>query len=156
MAMQEAAVQVRSNRRKAILLVCLALVAAFVLFELGVRLLPADAVQYKIQTSFNGGPVITKAGTITDPATVARWRAAVTAQPTGESLVGTLIAQQRGEIMCSGSGGSFASYVFLWHGLPIESVSALPTCIARYMISRAGIPDMGTYIIDPLVQPSQP
>ena len=144
------------NRRKVVLLVCLALVAALVLFEIGVRLLPADAVQYEIQEAADGGPVITGAGTITDPATVARWRAAITAQPSGESLVGTLIAQQRGEIMCSGSGGSFASYTFLWHGLPIESVSALPTCIARYMISRGGIPDLGTYLIDPLVQPFQP
>lgn len=154
MAMRGAAV--RGNLRTVILLVCLALVAAFALLEIGVRLLPADAVQYEIQTSFNGGPVITRAGTITDPATVARWRAAVMAQQSGESLVGTLFAQQRGEIMCSQSGGSFASYVFLWHGLPIESVSALPTCVARYMISRGGIPDLGTYIIDPLVQPAQP
>jgi hypothetical protein len=144
------------NRRAVIPLVCVALVAASALPEIGVRLLPADAVQYEIQTSFNGGPVITRTGTLTDPATVARWRSAVTAQPSGESLVGTLIAQQRAEIMCSGSGGSFASYVFLWHGLPIESVSVLPTCVARYMISRGGIPDLGTYIIDPLVQPAQP
>lgn len=155
MAMRGAAVW--GNRRKATLLVCLALVTAFVLFEIGVRLLPPDAVQYEIQTYFNGSLVNTQAGTITDPATVARWRATVTAHPSGETLVGTLIAQQRGEIMCAGGlAGNTASYVFLWHGLPIESVSALPTCIARYMISRGGIPDLGTYIIDPLVQPSQP
>ncbi|HEX8919153.1 MAG TPA: hypothetical protein VF898_11675 [Chloroflexota bacterium] len=154
MAMRGAVV--RGNRRKVIALVCLGLVAALVLFEMGVRLLPADAVQYEIQTSFNGGPVITRTATLTDPATVARWRAAMTAQPSGESLVGTLIAQQRGEVMCSGSGGTFASYVFLWHGLPTESVSALPTCIARYMIWRGSIPDLGTYVIDPLVQPSKP
>lgn len=152
MAMRGAAF--RGNRRKAILLVCLALVAAFVLFELGVRLLPADAVRYQIQTYFNGDLVSTSAGTITDPATVARWRDAMTAQPSRESLVGTLIAQQRGEIVCTGLGGSAATYVFLWHGLPIESVSPLP-CV-RYVISRGGISDMGTYIIDPLVQPAQP
>jgi len=147
---------IRDNRRKVILLVCLGLVVALVLFEIGVRLLPADAVQYEIQTYFNGDLVSRRAGTITDPATVARWRAAITAQPSGESLVGTVIAQQRGEILCAGLGATIASYVFLWHGLPIESVSALPTCIARYMISRGGIPDLGTYLIDPLVQPSQP
>ena len=80
----------------------------------------------------------------------------MTATPSGESLVGTLIAQQRGEIVCTGLGGSAATYVFLWHGLPIESVSSLPTCIARTMVSRGGIPDLGTYNIDPLVNPSQP
>ena len=145
---------IRGNRRKVILLVCLLFVAAFALFEVGVRLLPADAVQYEIQTYFNGDLVSTRAGTITDPATVARWRAAVTAQPSGESLVGTLIAQQRGEIMCAGGlSSSSASYVFLWHGLPIESVSPLPICYARYMISSGGIPAPGTYFIDPLVQP---
>ncbi len=143
----------RGTRRRVITLACLLLVAAFVLFEIGVRLLPADAVQYEIQTSFNGGPVITRAGTITDPATVARWRAAMTVQPSGESLVGTMIAQQRREITCAGLGSSSATYVFLWHGLPIESVSALPTCIARYMISSGGITALGTYEIDPLVQP---
>ena len=144
---------IRGNRRKVIVLVCLVLVAAFALFEIGVRLLPADAVQYEIQTYFNGDLVSTSAGTITDPATVARWRADMTAQPSGESLVGTLIAQQRGEIMCAGLGGSTASYVFLWHGLPIESVSSLPICYARFMISSGGIPAPGTYSIDPLVQP---
>jgi hypothetical protein len=144
----------RGNRRKAILLVCLALFAALVLFEIGVRLLPADAVQYEIQTYLNGDLVDTRAGTITDPATVARWRDAMIAQPSGESLVGTLIAQQRGEIVCTGLRATIASYVFLWNGLPIESVSSLPAC-ARYLISRGGIPDPETYFIDPPVQLSQ-
>ena len=144
---------VRRNWRKVILLVCLALVAAFVIFEIGVRLLPVDAVQYEIQVSNNGGPVITKIGTITDPATVARWRAAVTAEPSGQSLVGTLIAQQRGEITCAPLSSAAASYIFLWHGWPIESVSTLPVCTETSMISRGGIPDLGTYNIELLIHP---
>ena len=143
----------RGNPRKVILLICLALVAVFVLFEVGVRLLPADAVQYEVQVSTNGGSVITRTGAITDPETVARWRAAVTADPSGQSLVGTLIAQQRGEITCAPLSSAAASYIFLWHGWPIESASTLPVCTETSMISRGGIPDLGTYNIELLIHP---
>ncbi len=153
--------KIRGDRRRAIVVVCLLLVAGFVLFEIGVRLLPADSVRYEIHAfgyKFQGSrPVpydVTKTGTITDRTTIARWRAAVIAEPSGQSLVGTLIAQQRGEITCAGGlAGVTASYVFFWRGLPIESVSQLPTCDSRYMISSGGIPAPGTYLIDPLVQP---
>ena len=152
MAMREA--PVRGNRRKVILLICLALLAAFVLFEIGARLLPADAVQYEVQISTNGGPVITKTGAVTDPATVARWRAAMTAGIEGTSghpLVSTLIAQWRGDQMCAPLGSYSASYVFLWRGLPIESVSPVGTCDEEYTISRGGLPDLRTYYVEHLV-----
>lgn len=145
-----------ANRRKVIVVVCLALVAAIILFEIGVRLLPADEVQYQIKVSINGGPVITRTGAITDQSTVARWRDAMTAGVQGTSghfLISTLIAQQRGEIVCAPLESYTASYVFFWHGLPIESVSPLGTCDEQYIISRGGLPDMNTHYIEHLIQP---
>jgi hypothetical protein len=141
------------NRRKVILLICLVLVASVVLFEIGVRLLPADAVQYEVQGSNNGDSVITRTGTITDSVAVARWRDDVTGSQSGQFLIGTLIAQSREEITCSTLGYYSASYVFLWHGLPIESVSSLGTCDEQYMISRGGLPDLQTHYVEHLVQP---
>ncbi len=141
------------TRRRALMTICLLLVAAFAVFEIGVRLLPADAVQYKIQVSNNGSPTITRTGTITDTATVARWRAAVTADPSGQFLVGVLIAQRRGEITCAPLSYITASYVFLWHGLTVEAVSSLQTCDEQYTISRGGLPDLGAYYVTLLVQP---
>ncbi len=154
MAMRRAAIRV--DWRKTILLVCLVLGAAFFFFEVGVRLLPADAVQYEIQVSNNGGPAVTRTGVISNPATVARWRAAMTAGVEGTSghfLVSTLIAQWRVEITCVPLSYYSASYVFLWHGLPIESVSPVGTCDEQYMISRGGLPDLQTHYVEDLVQP---
>ncbi|HEY1390866.1 MAG TPA: hypothetical protein VGF38_20190 [Ktedonobacterales bacterium] len=143
----------RDNWRQVAVRLCLFLLAAFALFEIGVRLLPADAVRYQVQVSTNGGPVTTKTGTITDPATVARWRDEVTANPASELLIGLLIGQWREQYSCSGLGTFDASYVFLWHGLPIESVSLLPVCFERYQISSGGIVDPRTYNVPHLVQP---
>lgn len=144
---------IRGNWRQVVVKVCLLLLAAFIIFEIGVRLLPADAVRYEVQVSTNGGPVTTRTGTITDPATVARWRAAVTAKPSGELLIGTLIGQWRRQYNCSVLSYSSASYVFLWHGLPIEAVSSLPVCTEPYAISSGGIFDPRTYYLTQLVQP---
>ena len=143
----------RDNWRQIVVKVCLLLLAAFAIFEIGVRLLPADAVRYEVQVSTNGGPVTTRTGTITDPATVARWRADVTANPANELLIGLLIGQWREQYTCSYLSTFNASYVFLWHGLPIESVSLLPVCFERYQISSGGIVDPRTYNIPHFVQP---
>ena len=143
----------RDNWRQIAVKVCLLLLAAFAIFEIGVRLLPADAVRYEVQVSTNGGPVITKSGTITDPATVARWRAEVTANPASELRIGILIGQWREQYTCSVLSYFGASYVFLWHGLPIESVSLLPVCFERYQISSGGIVDPRTYNVPHFVQP---
>ncbi len=151
MAMRLAAF--RDNWRQVVVRVCLLLLAAFAIFEIGVRLLPADTVQYVIQISNNGGPVISRTGTITDPATVARWRAEVTAKPSGELLIGTLIGQWRGQYNCSVLSYTSASYVFHWHGLPTESDSTLPVCTEPYAISSGGIFDPRTYYLTQLVQP---
>lgn len=150
MAMRLAAF--RDNWRQIVVKVCLLLLASFALFEIGVRLLPADAVRYEVQVSTNGGPVTTETGTIADPATVARWRAAVTANPASELRIGLLIGQWREQYSCSYLSTFDALYVFLWHRLPIESASLLPVCFERYQISSGGIFDPRTYNIQHLVQ----
>ena len=134
------------NWRTLFVRIALLLVAAFAVFEIGVRLLPPDAVRYAAQETLNGEIVFTKSGTITNPATIARWRAAMTATPSGKFLW-----QQGGT--CAPSGAYTATYVFLWHGLPIEVVSSLTGCRADYGISSGGIPDPRTYYVARLVQP---
>ncbi len=138
------------TRRRA-LAVVIALVVVFVAFEVGVRLLPPDAVQYTIQTVNPNGPGSTVSGAITDPATVARWRAAMTARPR-MSLKDSYIARWQGA-GCSFGTYSFATYIFTWHGLPVEVVSPGPSCAGGYQVSSGGIPDWNTYFIDPLPQP---
>lgn len=134
------------NRRALFVALGLLLVAAFTVFEIGVRLFPPDAVHYAAQETLNGATVFTKTDTITDPATIARWRAAMTETPSGNFLW-----QQGGT--CAPLGYYTATYVFLWHGLPIEVVSSLPGCGEQYEISSGGIPDPRTYYVARLVQP---
>ncbi len=134
------------SRRALVVAMALLLVAAFIALEIGVRLLPPDAVRYAAQQTTNGETVFTKSGTITDPATIARWRAAMTKTPSG-----IFLWQQGGT--CAPLGYYTATYVFLWHGLPIEVVSSLPGCGEQYEISSGGIPDPRTYYVAELVQP---
>ena len=143
----------QGNRRRLIVIVCLLLVALFAVFEIGVRLLPPDAVRYETQLSTNGGPAIMKTGTITDPAAIAGLRAEATAQPSGHLLIGTLISQWRGQNTCAPLSYYSATYVFLWHGIAIETLSSLPTCDEQYTVSSGGIPDPRTYYV---AQPLQP
>ena len=124
----------------------LGLVAAFAVFEIGVRLLPPDAVRYSARLTTNGEAIFTKSGTITDPATVARWHAAMTQTPSGKLL-------WQGGGTCAPLSSYAATYTFLWHGLPVEVVSSLPICGDQYVVSSGGIPDPGTYIVTELVQP---
>jgi hypothetical protein len=126
--------------------VALLLVVLFAIFEISVRLLPPDAVRYEIQFYPYGAAPSSKSGTITDPTTIAQWQSAVTANPNGR-----FIWQTGGD--CSQSSDFTATYVFLWHGLPIEVVSQLPSCFAQYKVSSGGIPDLRAYQIAPLVQP---
>ena len=127
----------------------LLVVAGFVLFEVGVRLITPDAVRYDVQVTTNGGPPITRTGTITDPNTIARWRAAVTETPSGHLLIGTLFSQNT----CAPLSYETVSYVFLWHGIAIEAVSSLSVCTEEYMISSGGLPDPRTYFVAQLVRP---
>lgn len=143
----------QGNRRRVFVIMCLLVVGGFAVFEIGVRLLPPDAVRYETQLSNNGGPAITQTGTITDPATIARLRAEATGKPSGQLLIGTLIGQARGQEACAPLSYYSATYVFLWHGVTVESFSSLPTCDEQYAISSGGIPDPRTYYP---AQPLQP
>jgi hypothetical protein len=141
--------------------IALALIAVFVVFvvfvvfESAVRLIPPDAVHYTVEYSLNGGPVTTKTGTITDPKTIARWRAAMTATPSGRLLFEFVIRQWQGNpFTCAPLGYYSASYTFSWHGLPLEGVSRIPnTCLEQYEVSSGGIPDPRAYLVDSLIQP---
>jgi hypothetical protein len=57
--------------RRRTLAIIATLIIALAAFEVGVRLLQPDAVQYTIQNINPNGPGSTVSGTITDPATVA-------------------------------------------------------------------------------------
>jgi hypothetical protein len=141
------------NHRTIFIRTLLLLVAVFVIFEVGVRLLTPDAVQYDVQVSTNGGPVDTRTGTITDPTTIARWRVAFTKTPSGQLLISTLIRQWEKQITCATLSSFTASYVFLWHGITLEAVSSLPACDEEYQISSGGLPDPRTYFAPQFVQP---
>ena len=136
----------RRTRRALVVWIALLLVAAFAVYEIGVRLLPPDAVHYQAQLTTNGETVFTKSGTITDPATIAHWRAAMTQMPTGKFLLQPLGS-------CAPLSNYTAMYIFLWHGLPIEVVTSLPYCGEQCVVSSGGIPDPRTYFIPWLVQP---
>lgn len=139
------------SRRRAWVIVVALLALGFVAFEVGVRALPPDAVQYSIQTINPVGPGSTVSGTVTDPTTVARWRAAMTKRPDG-LLIETYIARWQGAV-CSVGTHIAATYTFTWHGLPVAVVSSEPTCIGGYQVSSGGIPNPRTYIIAPPVLP---
>ena len=138
------------TRRRTLALTA-ALVVAFAAFEVGVRLLQPDTMRYTIQTFNPVGPGSTVSGTITDPAAIVYWRAAMTARPQ-MSLKDSYIARWQGA-GCSVGTFSVATYRFTWHGLPVEVVSPGPSCAGGYAISSGGIPDWNTYFIDPLPQP---
>jgi hypothetical protein len=135
----------RGTRIKMVIIgVALAVVLA--VFEIAVRQVRPDAVRYDVRQTTNGTVVFTKTGTITNPATVAQWHVAVTRQPSA-----TFLWQLGGN--CAPLTTTSANYVFLWHGVPIETVSSLPSCGDFYMVTRGFLPDLHLYSIDPLLQP---
>ncbi len=140
----------RHNWRVRLFMLLALVVAAFIALQVVVRLLTPDAVRYQTSLSTNGEPAITKSGVITDPASVKYWRATVTARPSGKLIFTTLIGQWQGTNTCAPLSVYHASYVFLWHGAPIEKVSSLQNCDGTYAVSRLGIPDLQTYLIEPL------
>lgn len=133
---------VLTRRRK--LAVVATLVVVFATFEVGVRLLPPDAVQVSAREYYADRPVRDGVfgGTFTDPVTVARWRAAMTAKPDG-LLINSYVAQWQGAT-CRGRY-VVATYTFTWHGLPVEVISTEPSCAGSYQVSSGGIPDWYTY-----------
>ncbi|HEX9037499.1 MAG TPA: hypothetical protein VF808_10965 [Ktedonobacterales bacterium] len=139
-----------TRRRALILIAALALLVAA--FEAGIRLVPPDAVAYDIQTIEPAGPPGPRLrGVVTDPATIAHWRAAMTAHP-GGTLPGAYVRRWQG-VSCSFGTQVLAAYTFTWHGLPVEVVRGGVGCDPGYQISSGGLPDWNTYLIDPLPQP---
>lgn len=130
----------------------IALTLVFVLFaafEVGVRTITPDAVQYETQSSINGGPIARHGGTITDPATVAKWRAAMTQHPASELLPTVYMHAWLKLDSCVPLGYYATTYRFTWHGLPVEVVEPAPTCgYGRYEISSGGLVDIHMYLID--------
>jgi hypothetical protein len=127
-------------------LIMLAL-ALFVAFEVGIRFIPPDAVQYRIQTINNDGSGTTRAGTITDPRVVARWDAALRLQP-AKSLFDAYTSAWFGT-GCSYGTIEIATARFTWHGLPVEVVSPGPSCAGGdSMLWSGGVPDPMTYQMD--------
>jgi hypothetical protein len=124
----------------------------FAFIEVGVRVLPPDAVHYDVQEYTNGELIFSRSGIVTDPATISQWRAAVTSipSPTNETLISALIHAWRKDEMCAPLGSTVVSYVFVWHGFPTESVTSLPVCGPLCMISSGGIPDPRTFIVSVL------
>lgn len=134
------------------LAVIAALALGFVVFEVGVRIVPPDAVSYDIQTIEPFGPEGPHShGVVTDPATIARWRAAMTAHPSRPLIEGYLARWQG--VGCSYGTVTVAAYTFTWRGLPVEVVSPGPGCVGGYQVSSGGLPDWNTYLLDPLPQP---
>lgn len=131
----------RTRRGLVVRLAIVALVVLFVAFEIGVRLLTPDAVHYTTQVVSPTGQVFSStSGTITDPAVVAHYRAAMTAKPTGR-----YVWQTWRRVTCAGVDPYSATYTFLWHGLPIEVIMLAPTCGDNYEISQGGLPDPQIY-----------
>lgn len=139
----------RTRRGLVVRLAIVALVVALIIvFEIGVRQVTPDAVQYTAVAQFDGTVISSTSGTITDPATVVRYRAAMTATPSGKYV------WQGWHSTCEGVDSSSYTYTFLWHGLPVEVVTQAPFCDgSQYQISSGGITDPGTYYLPTLVQP---
>lgn len=133
------------QRRRVALGMTMAL-ALFVAFEVSVRLVTPDAVRYQIVTINPVGPGSTRSGTITDPATVMRWRAAMTAQPV-ERLSDAYFTAWWGN-GCSYGTVEVATARFTWHGLPVETVSPGPGCAGGTILSSGGLPSLQTYLVD--------
>ena len=136
----------RSRLGRTVWLAVGALLTLFVAFEVGVRLITPDAVQYRIQTINPDGTSFTRAGTITDPAVVARWSEAMTSQP-AKSLFDAYNTAWFGT-GCSHGTIEIATARFTWHGLPVEVMSPGPGCPNGSMIWSGGVPDPETYWVD--------
>lgn len=133
-------------RRNGVIWLALAL-ALFVAYEVGVRMVTPDAVQYEIVTVQPAGPGSTQSGTITDPATIAQWRAAMTAHPT-KSLSDAYFSAWGGT-GCSVGTVEHTTVRFTWHGLPVEVVSPGPGCaLMSSEVWRGGLPDPQIYLVN--------
>ncbi len=136
-----------SLRRRTVLIGLAVALVLFVAFEVGVRQITPDAMQYQIVTINLMGPTTTQSGTITDPATIAKWRAAMTAQPEKRLSDAYFTAWW-------GTGCSYGTTVsgtvsFTWHGLPVEVASPAPGCAFTWLqLSSGGLPDPQIYSVD--------
>jgi hypothetical protein len=135
----------RMTRTK-VVIIAVALAIVLTGYEIAVRQVSPDAVSYDVRETTNGTVVFAKSGTITDPATVTKWRMAVTHQPS-ERFVWQLGGN------CAPLTTYTGRYVFLWHGWPIETAASAPTCGDLYVVTRGGLPDPHLYLVAWLVQP---
>lgn len=139
----------RVRRGRALLasvLVAALLVAAF---EVGVRIVAPDAVEYRtvMIQPFGDPNVFTHAGTITDRVAIGRLRSALTAQPASMRLWDIAMAHAQGTDECSVGTTYSGTYRFTWHGLPVEVVSQASVCGSLYEVSSGGWTDPTTYFV---------
>lgn len=125
-----------------------ALLALFVAFEVGVRLVTPDAVEYHIQSGGPLSPATTQSGTITDTATLARLRELLAEPHPTSQLRDAYFAKWSGH-GCSVGSWTTVTLRFTWHGLPVEVVSPGPGCAFEWSeVSRGGLPDPTLTFID--------
>jgi hypothetical protein len=145
---------IRRLRARALSIALAVAVVAIAAFEGGVRLLPHDAETYDVQTIGPGAAPNNHArGVITDPATIARWRSLLTAQPTDQSLLAIYLSNWQGTDTCSKGAEDVATYRFTWHGLPVEVVSNAPSCVQRFQVTSGGLLDWRTSLVAPAPRP---
>lgn len=133
-------------RRNALIGLAVAL-ALLVAFEVSIRQITPDAVQYQIVTYPLMGHERERTGVVTDPATIATWRAAVSAQ-SDKRLWDAYLSDW------SGAGCSYGTITsgtlrFTWHGLPVEVASPGPGCAWVWLqVSSGGLPDPHLHLVD--------
>ena len=144
------------TRRRVLGMLRLALLPFF-LFEVGIRLVPPDAVQVTSTAwGVSGygptgvGPTITQ--TVTDPREIARVRDAISAGLTSQ------VAWFPGPVICNGGFGESVTYRFTWHGIPVEEATSRSTNCGDMVIlavSSGGVTDPFRYQVEspPLVPP---
>jgi hypothetical protein len=136
-----------SLRRRTVLIGLAVALVLFVAFEVGVRQITPDAVSYEIVTVNPVGPGRTQSGAITEPATIAKWRSAMTAQP-GKRLSDAYFTAWWGTGCAFGTTVS-GTVRFTWHGLPVEVASPAPGCaFMSSVLSSGGLPAPQIYYVD--------
>lgn len=137
------------------LIVALTLLAAFVAFEMCVRLIQPDALTYttNIEVGLGQDSYHYAHGTTTDPHTVAQWYTTINATPLDQDNVFVSPFEH-----CTGLffNNSY-HFEFTWHGLPIESVSSSNNgCGTSLWMSRGGLTDPRAYTLPYALQRAIP
>ena len=93
---------------------------AFSAFEVGIRVIPPDAVQISVTPHGLSGIGPTQTRTDTDPASIASIRAFIISHPTSYPA---LLPFSLTNPHCNGGFGETVTYRFTWHGIPVEVAS---------------------------------